>query len=81
MLKRISDVQPLDNYCLLLTFNDEEKRVYDMAGWLDKPYFQPLKEISFFRNVWVNPITRTVEWEGERDLCPDMLYEDSQPVS
>jgi hypothetical protein len=81
MLKRVTAVQPLDNYQLLLTFNSEEKRVYDMTAWLDKPYFQPLRELSFFRSVRVNPVTRTVEWDGERDLCPDMLYENSHPVS
>lgn len=51
-----------------------------MNLWLDKPYFQALKDLTFFKSVHVNSITHTVEWDGERDLCPDMLYIDSKDV-
>lgn len=80
-LKRIVAVQPLDNYQLLLTFDSNERKIYDMNSWLDKPYFQQLKDLAFFRSVHVNKITHTVEWDGGRDLCPDMLYTDSKDVN
>lgn len=77
-MKQVVAVQSLDNYKILITFDSDVRKIYDMKPWLDKPYFQPLKDLAFFRRVRVNPTTHTVEWDGERDLCADMLYEDSK---
>lgn len=78
MRPHIIDVQPLDNYKLFLTFENGEKKVYDMLYWLDKPMFQELKNIDLFRTVKVAGLS--IAWLHGQDLCPDELYGDSELV-
>jgi hypothetical protein len=37
MYLAIKDVKPQDNYCLLLTFENGEKRKFDMKPYLNTP--------------------------------------------
>ncbi len=78
MRPQIIDVQPLDDYKLFLTFENGEKKIYDMNYWLDKPMFQELKNIDLFRTVKVAGLS--IAWLHGQDLCPDELYEDSELV-
>jgi len=75
----IKKVQPQDKYCLRLTFSNGEVRLYDASPLLDQGgIFAELKDESAFRSVhlWHG----TVQWAGGQDVCPDTLYEDSEPL-
>jgi len=71
-------VKPLKNYRLLITFNNKEKRIFDVAPYLSDNFFAPLKSLSIFNSVKINPIS--LEWIGGIDMCPDELYYNSIPV-
>ena len=71
------DVQPLQQYQLLITFDNHERRLFDMKPYLNDPFFAPLKNKAVFQSARINPIT--VEWNGEIDICPDELYHNSTP--
>lgn len=46
------------------------------------PVFAPLRERrEVFEQVRVNPESGTVEWPGEVDLDPEVLYGRYEPVS
>lgn len=77
-VKSIKSVAPLDDFMLLLEFNNEEKRVFDVKPLLDKPVFQPLKDMELFRKVHII-YDYTIAWNDEIDMCPDSLYLDSIP--
>ena len=68
-------VTPLEDYKLSLTFDNAEKRIFDVRPYLDDTYYAPLKNPVVFRSVKINPIT--VEWLNEIDICPDELYYNS----
>ena len=72
---RVTEVIPNDNYELLLTFNNGEKRKFDAHQLLDMKVFAPLKNMSFFKSVKVE--FGTVVWPQDIDYCPDTLYEQS----
>lgn len=72
------DVKPLDNYELLITFNNGEKKLFNLKDRLDDVFFAPLKDKNIFRTVHTNGIT--IEWDGDIDVCPDELYYDSVSV-
>jgi hypothetical protein len=55
-------------------FADGEVRDVDITPLLDTPAFSPLREISVFDQVKVDPDTRTVTWPGDVDLDPDVIY-------
>ena len=78
-MNRIMDVQVLDNYELLLTFSNGEKRIKDMKPYLEKGVFKKLKDKNFFSSVKLS--FGTISWDDNIDLCADSIYENSVPYN
>lgn len=78
-MHKIIKVETLDNYKLLLTFSNNEKRIKDMKPYLNKGVFKKLKDKSFFNSVHIS--FDTISWNEEIDICADTLYESSIPVN
>jgi hypothetical protein len=75
MYLAVKNVKPLPNYKLLLTFENDETRLFDMNPYLDRGIFKQLKDNTLFNTVKVN--FDSVEWANEADLDPEFLYEKS----
>jgi hypothetical protein len=72
----VKAVVPNNDYTLTLTFENGEKRLFDMKPYLDfGPVFRELKNLSLFRSVRV--AFRSVEWANNADLDPEILYPNS----
>lgn len=76
---KIVDVHVHEDYTLTLTFDNGERRRFDMAPYLDAPVFQRLRNTKEFSQVKV--VTGSLEWPGGRDLAYDSVYADSEPLS
>jgi len=74
----VKSVQTQDNHCLLLTFENGEKRIFDLKPYLNKGIFARLKNVALFKTARV--VSGSVEWHGEIDLSYDTLYLESTPV-
>lgn len=72
----VKTVKPQDDYCLLLTFANGEKRMFDLKPYLEKPVFQQLKNKTVFQTAKV--VSGSVEWQGDVDLSYDTLYIESK---
>ena len=68
----IKKVEILEDYNLLIFFENGEKKVYDMKKNLKYPAFEKLKDINLFKKLKVNG--ETIEWETGEDINPDDLY-------
>jgi hypothetical protein len=79
MYLAIKEVRPQDNYMLLLTFENGEKRQFDMKPYLDLGIFQELKDLRLFNTVKTS--FDSVEWENEADIDPETLYQNSIRVA
>lgn len=75
MYLSIIDVKPLDEYKLLLTFENKEKRLFDVSPYLNMGKFSELKEISLFNTVKIK--FDSIEWSNSLDLDPELLYQES----
>jgi hypothetical protein len=66
----------LEDFRLSLTFNEGTTAIVDMKGWVvgRGGVFEPLSDPEFFRKVRLSQVGGTIEWPGEIDLCPDVLY-------
>jgi len=71
-------VKPLPDFRLLITFENGERRIFDVTPYLDKGVFRELREVSLFSTVRVS--FDTVEWQNGADLCPETLYNDGVPA-
>ncbi len=78
MYLSVIEVKSLENYKILLTFENKEKRVFDLNPYLEKGVFKELRDVEKFKKVKVS--FDTIEWENEIDIDPETLYEDSVPV-
>ncbi|MBR1672598.1 MAG: DUF2442 domain-containing protein [Fretibacterium sp.] len=74
----VREVMPQADYTLLLTFSNEERRIYDARPLLDYELFSPLKALPFFMQAHCDGCT--VIWNDNLDIAPETLYEKSVPV-
>jgi len=79
MNPRVVEVKPNPDFSLTIKFTNGEVRRFDVRPYLEKGVFRELKEVSLFNSV--KPSLGSIQWLNGQDLCPDTLYQDSQPVS
>jgi hypothetical protein len=73
---RVAKVTAANDYLLVLTFTNNEQKVFDMKPYLDKGVFRALKNKDLFKKAYVN--WGTVVWNEDLDMSPDTLYLDSE---
>ena len=78
MFLHIIAVNYVTHYTLLVIFNNGVRKQVNLQHELDGEIFEPLKNIERFKQVRVNPETKTIEWPNGADLAPEFLYEIGQ---
>jgi len=73
MFLEITNAEYLDNYRLLLTFNNGIQKTVDFQNELNGNVFIPLKQLDYFKNFYIK--YNTVEWQNGADFAPEYLYE------
>jgi Protein of unknown function (DUF2442) len=72
---RVKDVEPFPGFKLLLTFENNQKRFFDVTPYMNQGIFKELHDVNMFRSVRVS--FDTVEWGNGADLCPELLFNNS----
>ena len=72
MNPRVINVQAEQNFKLLITFNNGEKKCFDVKPYLGIGIFKELQDVSLFNSV--KPFLGSIQWSNGVDLCPDTLY-------
>ena len=75
MYPSVVSVKPLNDYKLLLVFEPREKRIFDVAPYLNTGKFAELRNPSVFHTVKVK--FDTIEWSNQLDIDPEFLYDKS----
>ncbi len=75
----IRQVEPKDDYLLVLTFENGEKRLFDMKPYLDTGIFRELHDVDLFNTVRVS--FNSIVWNNEADFDPEALYEGGLPLA
>lgn len=90
--RKITKVVPKDNYTLMLTFDNGECRVYDMAPLVQSDtVFAHFRKLEDFFRVYLddnNCVSWDIDpsldsnnvWNNKVDLCPDSCYVNSIPA-
>lgn len=69
------DVKVLNDYKLLISFDNGEQKVFDVKPYIQGDWFSELKDLDYFKTVHVAGLS--IEWEHGQDICPDDLYVNS----
>jgi hypothetical protein len=80
MFLYVTDVMYLKDHQLRLEFNDQKIKDNDLINELYGEIFEPLKDIDFFKKVYLNLDTGTIEWPNGADFAPEFLYEIGKQV-
>ena len=70
---RIIDVDYIQDYQLLITFNDGSRKRVDLKPYLIGEVFGELLDPNKFIQYGLTPVT--IEWANGADLAPEFLYE------
>ena len=68
-------VIPQLDYCVLVTFSNGEKRLFDVKPYLNFKPFSELRNPVLFETV--KPAGLSIAWLHGQDICPDELYYNS----
>jgi hypothetical protein len=79
----ITAAEPRQDYELRITFSDGAIKEVDLGAMISdaRGVLRALSDPEFFRQLRVNPETGTIEWPGEIDLDPEVLYGNFEPAS
>ena len=66
------DVEPRPDYCLLVTFSNNEKRLFDVKPYLNFKPFDELRNTTLFNTV--KPAGLSIEWLHGQDIYLNELY-------
>ena len=75
MYLSVTDVQPVEDYKLILTLENGEKKIFDISKYLEIGKFKELKNKEVFNSVKVS--FDSIEWSNFLDLDPELLYKGS----
>ncbi len=80
MHPKIKSVKALDNYLLLVTFDNNITKKYNCKNKFKNPLFYILKNKAFFKSIKVDPGGYGVSWNDELDLSEYELWSKGQTI-
>ena len=75
LLIKVTDVEIIAPYTLHIVFDDGAQRTINFEPALDGYYYEPLRDVSFFNQVRLDPEIHTLVWPNDADFDPATLYE------
>ena len=73
-------VTPLADHVLLVVFNNDERRLFDVKPYIQGSWYGELENVDYFRTVSLLPGGSGIEWAHGQDIAPHELYEMSKAV-
>ncbi len=65
----------LESYKIALKFEDDSEGIVDLTEYHSKKgLFEPLKDIDFFKEFYIDKELGTIVWSNGLDIAPDTLY-------
>lgn len=76
---KISNMKLVGDFKIEFLFSDGVNGTIDIEPLIKQGgVFASLRESKIFKSVRVNRFGRSIEWDGEVDLCADSLYKHIQ---
>ena len=74
-IHRVSSFRIVDDYQLAVTFDDETEQVIDFRPVLAGQMLGPLRELTLFNQVRLDPEVHTLVWPNGADFDPATLHD------
>ena len=77
---KIRSAKAIDDYTLLIEFDNNQKKKYDIRRLTQKEVFLPLKNTALFRAVQVDVGGYGVVWNSDIDISEHELWSYGQDI-
>jgi hypothetical protein len=77
---KIVSAEAIDDWTLIVEFNNGDRKQYNISKLLEKSMFSPLKNASFFRGFQVDAGGYGIAWNDEIDLSEYELWQNGTDV-
>jgi hypothetical protein len=77
---KIKSASAIDNHTLIVEFDNNEIKKYDVSPLLNKDMFAPLKNPALFKAVKVEQGGYAVAWNSEIDISEYELWKHGQTM-
>jgi len=74
-MPRLLEARYVRDFVVWLRFSDGAQGEADLAGELNGPVFEPLRDPAYFRTFVLHPELHTIVWPNGADLAPEFLYD------
>lgn len=72
---RLAAAEYVAGHTVWLRFDDGLEGEIDLSVELHGPVFEPLSDVTYFRQVRLHPELRTLVWPNGADFAPEFLRE------
>jgi hypothetical protein len=72
---RLKAFQIISPYTLRVEFDDQTVQIIDFKPVLGSELFGPLRELSLFNQVQIDPEVHTLVWPNGADFDPETLHD------
>ena len=76
---KLTSATAKDNLTLLLTYENGERKTFDVKPYARGSWFGKLADGDYFKTVRLLPGGTGIIWPEGQDIAPHELYEDSIP--
>ena len=73
MFLEVKNAKYLNDFTVLLEFNDGVSKTVNLENELNDKIFVPLKDKNYFKNFSIK--FNTIEWDNGADFAPEFLYQ------
>ena len=77
---KVKSVLATDDHTLLIEFDNNQKKKYDITPLLTKKMFSPLKNPNFLKTVQVEQGGYAVSWNNNIDISEYELWSHGQAI-
>jgi len=74
----VVEAKYVKDYQVWLRFNDNTEKVIDFKNKIfseKRTVFIPLKDVEYFKQVFLNHESDTIQWPNGVDIAPETLYD------
>lgn len=73
---KVSEIKIISELCMLVTFSNGEKRIFDLQEIVKYPVYEKLKDFNIFKTAYIEH--GVIVWDnGNIDIAPETVYENS----
>jgi len=72
---RVRSFEVMGSYTLRVQFDDRTDQIIDFEPVLAGELYGPLRDLSLFKQVWIDPEVHTLVWPNGADFDPAILHD------